>query len=43
MDTQSDLYPQYVVNIEELMNDSEFKAEYGKWIDDVYEKDNRES
>lgn len=41
MDAQSELYPLYDVNIEELMNDPVFQTEYTDWINEVYEKDNR--
>lgn len=43
MDVQSDLYPLYVVSMEEFMNNSELQTEYSNCISDVYEKDNRDS
>lgn len=42
MDAQSELYSLYAVNMEELMTDPVFQAEYTNWIDEVYEKDNRD-
>lgn len=42
MDAQSELYPLYDVNIEELMTDPVFQAEYNSWINDVHEKDYRD-